>query len=172
MSTLGERLKQLRKEKGLNQKELGTAMGMSQGVVSTHENNRMPKADELIAYSQFFEVTTDYLLGLSPDRRLGAGKVEKKLSALAQVAGKAAVTEEALVSLLDAAILYYGTGAKAGSAPMDALHAFLPAMTDCFAAAAAQDVPALLDAVNRAAAAALDANRTLAAFIDNTKPAP
>jgi transcriptional regulator with XRE-family HTH domain len=63
--TIGERIKELREEKKLTHKELSEALDCSIGLISLWENNyRTPNADSLIALSKFFDVTTDYLLGL------------------------------------------------------------------------------------------------------------
>ena len=60
----GERLKELRKDKNLSQKELGIKFGFSQtGVAKWEKGIREPSLDDLIMVADFFMVTTDYLLG-------------------------------------------------------------------------------------------------------------
>lgn len=68
---LEKRIKQLRLERGLNQKSLGDAVGVSKQSVSNWENgNIMPSVDILIRLSDFFGVSTDYLLGRTDGRTL------------------------------------------------------------------------------------------------------
>ena len=63
--TIGERIKFLRDEKELTHIDLAKHIKCSVGLISLWENNlRKPNADSLITLAKFFEVTTDYLLGL------------------------------------------------------------------------------------------------------------
>lgn len=59
-----ERLKSLRREYKLNQGELANAIHVAQTTVSQWENNgKMPGIDMLIRIADYFDVSTDYLLG-------------------------------------------------------------------------------------------------------------
>ena len=61
---LDKRIRQLRIEWGINQKQLGDAVGVSKQSVSNWENgNIMPSIDLLIRLADFFGVSADYLLG-------------------------------------------------------------------------------------------------------------
>ena len=60
-----ERLVQLRKEKGLTQVELAKILNTTQRRISYMESGKVePDLTTLVALSQFFEVTTDYLIGI------------------------------------------------------------------------------------------------------------
>ena len=62
--TLNENIKRLRLARGLNQVEFAKAMGVSKQCVSNWENdNVMPSIEMLIKIADFFNVTTDYILG-------------------------------------------------------------------------------------------------------------
>lgn len=64
MRELGETLENLRKEKGLGQKQLAARLNLSVGTVSNYENGvHSPDLLTLCKLAQFFGVTTDYLLG-------------------------------------------------------------------------------------------------------------
>ena len=59
-----ERLKELRTEKKLSMKELSVKTGLSTTAICQWENNTTDiSSDNLIILSDFFGVTTDYLLG-------------------------------------------------------------------------------------------------------------
>ncbi len=59
------RLKELRQEKGLGQIELADAIGVSKGIISLWENGlREPSMNSLTLIAKYFNVTTDYLVGL------------------------------------------------------------------------------------------------------------
>ena len=64
MRSVGQRLSQLRKERELGQKELAALLNMSIGTISNYENNvHAPDLATLCKLADFFQVTTDYLLG-------------------------------------------------------------------------------------------------------------
>ena len=69
-NSIGARIEQLRKEKGLTQAELGKELGVKRETVNQWESNtRDLKTQRIIDLAQFFGVTADYLLGLSPYAR-------------------------------------------------------------------------------------------------------
>lgn len=64
MAKLGIRLSALREEKGLTQKKLAKLLNMSNGTISNYENNvHFPDPNTLCRLADFYNVTTDYLLG-------------------------------------------------------------------------------------------------------------
>ena len=61
---LGQTIRKLRQERGMNQKMLGITVGVSKQSVSNWENeNIMPSIDLLVRLADCFGVTTDHLLG-------------------------------------------------------------------------------------------------------------
>lgn len=63
----GEILKELRSAKGLGQVALAKELGVSKGIISLWENNlREPSMSNLIALSEFFNISIDELVGLKP----------------------------------------------------------------------------------------------------------
>lgn len=65
---LGERIKALRVERALTQKELGERLEVSEVSVRCWENGtKSPSMGAIIALSNLFHVSTDYLLGVSVD---------------------------------------------------------------------------------------------------------
>ena len=64
-NSFSERLKELRIEKNLCQRELSKLVGYSQPAIARWEKNlQIPNIDVLIVFAKFFNVSTDYLLGL------------------------------------------------------------------------------------------------------------
>ncbi len=60
------RLAELRKEKGLTQRQLADKFGISGGNVCDYEKGRIePSISRMIEFADFFEVSLDYLLGRS-----------------------------------------------------------------------------------------------------------
>lgn len=63
-TVLGDRLKELRRRKGLNQKHVATDIGISRARYSHYENNHVePDTDMLKKLATYYNVTVDYLLG-------------------------------------------------------------------------------------------------------------
>ncbi len=61
---LSERLKLLRNEKDLSQRELANILNISNGTIAMYETNkRQPDNDTLSKIADFFNVSIDYLLG-------------------------------------------------------------------------------------------------------------
>ncbi len=59
-----QRLKVLRKERGITQQQLADGVGISKGGLSYYENaGRTPDISILERFADYFGVTTDYLLG-------------------------------------------------------------------------------------------------------------
>lgn len=68
--TFGKKIKMLRNEKQITQKELGEIIGVSERVVGYYEtDNRFPKDNSVIVkIAEYFNVSLDYLLGKSDIR--------------------------------------------------------------------------------------------------------
>ena len=65
---LSDRIQYLRKARGISQEGLADQIGVSRQAVSKWESEQsMPDLDKIISMSDYFEVTTDYLLkGVEP----------------------------------------------------------------------------------------------------------
>ena len=64
MLALNENIKKLRIARGLNQVEFAKILGVSKQCVSNWENdNVMPSIEMLVKIADYFNVTTDYVLG-------------------------------------------------------------------------------------------------------------
>lgn len=65
MKNFGEKIKELRKENGLTQKQLAEAIDSAQSSVYYWESNKQePNISALKKLCQFFNVSADYLLDL------------------------------------------------------------------------------------------------------------
>lgn len=64
----GERLRELRLQAGLQQKELGEQVGFSNNAIGMMERgHRGTSFEKLVQLAEYFHVSTDYLLGVSDD---------------------------------------------------------------------------------------------------------
>ncbi|HBF44270.1 MAG TPA: hypothetical protein DDW16_01320 [Clostridiales bacterium] len=65
MYLIGKRIKELRIEKNVTQKELAKSLNLTQDSISLWENNkRIPDTMYIILLCNYFNVSADYLLGL------------------------------------------------------------------------------------------------------------
>ena len=68
MNTFGQKLKELRKEKGLSQKALAEQLGCNQSMICFWERGiNEPTENAIRKTALFFEVSADYLLGLTDE---------------------------------------------------------------------------------------------------------
>lgn len=76
------RMKELREGKGFNQEDFAGILGVSQQTISRIENNPTRTAtDLLITMAKYYNVSTDYLLELSDEKRNreGESRILKKM---------------------------------------------------------------------------------------------
>ena len=60
--SIGERLKQLRINAGLSQKDVAESLEMSKPIISQYESDqRKPSLSKLIKFSRFYNASLDYI---------------------------------------------------------------------------------------------------------------
>ena len=81
---MGNRIKKLRLSKGYTQQNLADMLKVTKSVISAYETGqRSPSYEILIGLSTIFNVTTDYLLGVSNGKLVDiSGLTEDEQSAL------------------------------------------------------------------------------------------
>ena len=68
---MGEKLKSLRLEKNLTQRQIADRIGLAISAVSSYESgSRYPSYDVLVKLSRIFHVSADYLLGITDKRNV------------------------------------------------------------------------------------------------------
>jgi transcriptional regulator with XRE-family HTH domain len=105
-ASIGARIAQLRKERGLTQKELAERLAVTQPVVSDYENDviRIP-ADVVVEIAKVLAVSTDELLGLKREARSAGGVKNRRLSRRLQaIDALPKRDQEALLRTIDAFI--------------------------------------------------------------------
>lgn len=71
MEIVSERLRDLREVKNMTQAEVSTVLGITQQIYSSYELGKFElPLRHLIALSSLFEVSTDYILGLTAQQRI------------------------------------------------------------------------------------------------------
>lgn len=106
--SFGERLKLLRKEKGLTQEKLGELLTLSKANISKYESDDLqPSMESLRFLSDYFNVSGDYLLGKTdyPNPVLIADTKEELMQKVA---------EQRLTNNKDKAIAIIGIGLEKG----------------------------------------------------------
>ena len=84
---LGDVIKKLRTSHNLSQVQLAKSLNVSKQTVSNWENNNiLPSIDMLIKLSDFFSVSTDYLLELDSRKYIEvSGLTDTQLSHIQQI---------------------------------------------------------------------------------------
>lgn len=68
MIDIGKKIKDLRVEKNLLQKDLAKKLNIARNTVTQYEKNlARPSYEVLVAIAKYFNVSTDYLLGLEDE---------------------------------------------------------------------------------------------------------
>lgn len=72
----GDRLKELREEKGLTQEKLGDFVNLTKANISKYESGKLePNLDTINLLADFFSVSTDYLFGRTGVRNFECNKL-------------------------------------------------------------------------------------------------
>lgn len=87
---MGTKLRTLRTENNLTQKQVADRIGLAISAVSSYESGtRYPSYEALIQLSRIFHVSTDYLLGLTEKRSIDVtGLDDSEVELLSQLADK------------------------------------------------------------------------------------
>lgn len=76
---MGEKLKSLRIEKKLTQKQVADRIGLAISAISSYESGtRYPSYDALVKLACIFHVSTDYLLGMTDTRNIDVSGLDDK----------------------------------------------------------------------------------------------
>lgn len=77
MSAIGKNIKLLRKSRNLTQQELADILNVSSMTISYYENGeRNPGINTIYALAKFFNVTSDYLIGLEQDEIISSPQLQ------------------------------------------------------------------------------------------------
>ena len=83
MKSMSERLKELRNEKGVSQKEVARNLKTTDVTIGRYENgDREPKGDMLYSLAKYYDVSVDYILGYSDNKKPLTDLSEKQKKAI------------------------------------------------------------------------------------------
>lgn len=100
MSDLGNNIKKLRIEKSMTGEEFGTIFSVTKSTISNWESGkRDPDSETILKLANFFDVSTDFLLGISKIRNYNQNKKGIKIPVLVRVI--AGVPIEAIEEIID-----------------------------------------------------------------------
>lgn len=87
MVDLGNKVKQLRVDKGFSQADLAKLINVTKSMISSYENSmRLPSYEVLIKIAACFHVSTDYLLGVSNKKTLDvSGLTERQAEIISRL---------------------------------------------------------------------------------------
>lgn len=84
---ISNRIKGMRKERNLSQDQLAEITGVSKTTISYYENGiRVPDADFLVKIARYFNVSADFLLGLTEDENYAGDEDDQEVEYYAREA--------------------------------------------------------------------------------------
>ncbi len=105
LAGFGRRLAELRRRRGLSQRELGQAVGVSKRVIVYYESvGAQPPGAMLVDLARALEVSTDELLGIRALRELPRPKTARLWKRFRQVEELAPADQRAVFKMIDALI--------------------------------------------------------------------
>lgn len=163
------RLLQLREEADQKQTVVAAALGISRTTLSNYEAGMMPSLENAIKIAQYYDVSLDYIAGLTAERNRDSGGLGASFRTLASLAGDDALTASDVLDVVNAAILYECSHAPCGLQSVRACRTFLARLADSYRAAAADNLPQLMEAANAATTAALEVTKMPANYAAKKK---
>ena len=77
MDVVQDRLKLLRDEKDMKQKDVADALFLSRNTIAAYESGRsVPSVEVIMKYADYFNTTTDYILGRTDERHMVVTKAK------------------------------------------------------------------------------------------------
>jgi len=103
-TNFGERLKELRKSHSLSQRKLAEALNLAQSSIFSYEKGqKSPTAEVIIRAADYFEVSADYLLGLTDDPHGDiSNSMKKRLEMMALLEAENEELKKKIKAVLDA----------------------------------------------------------------------
>ena len=87
MERFGAKLRQLREDRGMTQKEFASLFEVNRATIGHYESNiSYPSADVLVKMANYFHITVDQLLGrTTADPNLFEGLTEEQIDSLEEI---------------------------------------------------------------------------------------
>lgn len=160
-----KRLKDLREDHDETQDDLAKSTGISRSsIVNYEQGTRVPTADVVPKIASHFNVTTDYLFGLTNEPAKHTDTIGAKITALQKLmpsTEKPVISTENLNNLLMAIINLLVVDQQSGTLSVEILSDFINGMTDMVNSAMKNEVAAMLIASNKSASALLKLNQLI-----------
>ena len=88
MKVIADKIKILREKKGVTQSELANTLGITRSAVNAWEMGiTVPSTQYVVELAKFFNVSADYLLGLSSTSTISVdGLNEREIASLVEIA--------------------------------------------------------------------------------------
>lgn len=98
----GKRLKDLREELGLTQKQLAEELHLTYHAISGYERNKSEPSDEIkIKMARYFNVSIDYLLGISDLRNNNFEGENEIITMMKQMSKEDRQTVQKMIEILN-----------------------------------------------------------------------
>lgn len=173
MDILNDRLKRLREERHLFQKDVADMLHVTQSTYSNYERGIIPNPDTLRQLANFYNVSISYLFGETNERTLQYSAFDALLNQLDkfQVGNACGIPAQLVEEFLRALIVYHTAGKPVGDLPISIACATIDGSTKLLNAANVRSLAQIIDAANTLAAAGLQANDVIKEYYARNAPA-
>lgn len=163
----GFRLERLRSEHEYTQQQVADNLGVGRSTYNQYERGRItPPTDVLMRIAGLYNVSMDYLMGRTPERRIVGDEIAQRLKTLSAICGDATpIAYTDLLDIVNALIAYYHTSKRAADLPMADTRRILSALTTVINAASHDSLSTLHQAINDLGITALEANDMITEYI-------
>lgn len=151
-----DRLIYLRKEKQKLQTDIAAYLSCSLSTVSGYENGKPVPMDVIVKLADYYDVSADYLLCRTSERKSFTGDLPEMLHKLSTVMEAPFLTAADIAALITAMARYYTNDKSIGEQPADIVRDFILGMTGVFNAIAERNVPMLIDQCDATLVSALE----------------
>lgn len=168
MELFSKRLRTLRMEKGMKQSELAEALHFSQGMASAYENGREPPFDVLVQIANYFDVSADYLLGLTSMRKQNTDALMTETNCAAkqtESVGVVPIAPEDIRALMAAITAYTDERCPVGTAPLVLSRDIILKLTEMLKALNNESAAGVLDTGNALIKSVLDVSNITSEYL-------
>lgn len=168
MDGIAKKIRDLREDHDLRQDQMADILACNRASVSNYENGRNVPIDIIIKYCSHFDVSADWLLGLTTEQQRERDPLSKSIDQLALLvegSGGEPVTSAHFARLVAHCLAYYQRGAPAGNVPTDVLRQLLLSLDAVMGMLSGGSLVDIITATNALASAGLRAQDIMAEYV-------
>ena len=164
LALIKDRLVFLRKEKNVLQADVAAYLSCSLSTISGYENGKQLPTDVILKLADYYDVSTDYLLCRTNERKNIKGDLQEMLDRLSRIIDVPFLTGMDIASMINAIVKYKQRGTSIGNEPIEMVRDFVLSMTQVLNAITDENVPLLIEQSDAALIAGLEASKIVSKY--------